>query len=563
MEQEQESELAPTMRSANARKLDQLYGEFFPRIIKLSDEDARLEEDCRNSLYYFLQTFWPVVEGTPFIGGWHLQAEGEHLEAVLRKDIKDLIINVPPRTGKSSLCSVMYPAWVWINNPRYKFICASYSEKFAGRDSMKCRMLIESPLFKRLWGDKFHIRRDVRNILKFQNNLNGFREAASIGGSNTGGGAEFLICDDPNSMADMYSHARRETVSNWFTGIMPTRFTLITERRRIIVQQRGHVEDLTGEILSRDDPEWVYLYLPLEFETKRRCVTIPLPSTGKSKWVDPRKKEGELLWEEGLPRKEIDRLKKYDFNNQEYLIAGQLQQRPAVEGGGMLKGDWFQRWTEPDKPDFVFILQSWDTAMVGDETASYSVGTTWGVFNDDTMVPNLMLLSMFHGQLNYPDLRKMMARCARNYHDTDFKDPYPATMKEPVDMVLIEEKSTGQLLVRDLFVTEIPVNRFNPTKYGDKRGRCMIASQFIENGRVWLPTKGPKHKQLTGFAQKLYDAAVVFPNPSHGSTSSDIIDSMSQALIRLRDDGWLMNKTDIPTRRDTHKSHKVQPYYAD
>jgi phage terminase large subunit-like protein len=86
----------------------------------------------------------------------------------------------------------------------------------------------------------------------------------------------------------------------------------------------------------------------------------------------------------------------------------------------------------------------------------------------------------------------------------------------------------------------IPVMRFDPGKHGDKVGRCRIASQLIENGLVWLPTEYPKHEFYTADSEMFIDAAVTFPN----AESNDIIDSMSQAFIRLTSTGWLLNKED-------------------
>ena len=69
------------------------------------------------SLYEFLKQAWPIIEGkTPFIDNWHLKVVAEHLEACYRREIKNLLINVPPRTSKTSLISIAFPAWVWLKN---------------------------------------------------------------------------------------------------------------------------------------------------------------------------------------------------------------------------------------------------------------------------------------------------------------------------------------------------------------------------------------------------------------------------------------------------------------
>jgi len=530
------------------------------QLVPLTEEELQVKEECEQSLYTFFTYAWEQIEGVSFVGGWHLEALCEHLEALYRRDICDLLINVPPRTGKSSLISVAYPAWVWTQHPEYRFLCPSYALDLAQRDSMKCRRLIESEWYQRLWGTKFKLRRDVKNLKKFENDKWGFRAATSVDSANTGSGGEFLLCDDPNNMKDIYSAASRLNVINWWKGIMSTRFGSLLDRRRLVVQQRGHTGDLSGYILSLGS-DWTHLCMPMEFEMARRAKTVVLPSCNGKEWIDPRSKEGELLWPEQFPRHALEKLKRDDFNGQASLIAGQLQQRPSPDGGGRIKEHWFKHWTQEQMPRFKHILLSWDTAMIGTPDSSYSSATTWGVFHDEYGIPNLMLLSVFYDQLDYPDLRKMVKRMAVNYQDVKFNDPMPERMRRPVDLLLIEEKSTGHLLLRDFGLTGIPIMKFNPSRYGDKIGRCLQVSHFIENGRVWLPTKGPHHKYLTDFSEFFLECASLFPNPSPRSTSSDTMDSMSQAFIRLRDAGWLTMKEETPERRDSYKEHSIEPYY--
>jgi len=95
--------------------------------------------------------------------------------------------------------------------------------------------------------------------------------------------------------------------------------------------------------------------------------------------------------------------------------------------------------------------------------------------------------------------------------------------------------------------------RFNPTKYGDKEARCRIVSHLMENGLVWLPTQRPKCEYYTKEAQIFLEAAELFPN----AESNDVIDSMSQAFIRLKNSGWIYNKEDPqPVQQDPWKSDR-------
>ena len=140
---------------------------------------------------------------------------------------------------------------------------------------------------------------------------------------------------------------------------------MMNQFRRLVVQQRTHEKDVTGNILAKMILVGYILCLPMEFEKSRQCITIPLRSTNGKPWKDPRKKEGELLWPQGVDRKSLELFKTKDFHNDSYRIAGQLQQRPSPAGGGILKEEWFKSWKQRDLPEFEYILQSWDTALTG------------------------------------------------------------------------------------------------------------------------------------------------------------------------------------------------------
>src|SRR6516162_5165427 len=93
-------------------------------------------ERCRRRLRTFIEVAWPIVEPLPFVPGWHIDAIAEHLEAVTRGEIRNLLITMPPRHGKSMIVSVLWPAWEWASHPGRRFLYASYAESLAIRDSL-------------------------------------------------------------------------------------------------------------------------------------------------------------------------------------------------------------------------------------------------------------------------------------------------------------------------------------------------------------------------------------------------------------------------------------------
>lgn len=237
--------------------------------------------EAESSLYNFLKQGWSIIEGkTPFIDGWHIQAISEHLEACYKRQIKNLLINIPPRTGKTNLISVAFPAWVWLHNPEEKFMYASYASSLTIEHSLKCRRLIESDWYQKNWGDLYQLSKDQNAKSFFSNNKTGYRIATSVGGTSTGKGGSILIVDDGNSAADGVSDAKREGANNWWDQVWSTRLNTPKKDIRIVVQQRIHEKDMSGHIMANDDgSEWVKLILPMEFEEKRRSRTIVLPSS--------------------------------------------------------------------------------------------------------------------------------------------------------------------------------------------------------------------------------------------------------------------------------------------
>ena len=118
-------------------------------------------ELATRSFREFVRQAWRIIEPhTPFVPGWHIDAIVDHLEAVTHGQIRNLLINVPPRHMKSLLVSVLWPAWEWIQHPERRWLYSSYAASLSIRDSVKCRMLIESPWYQERWADRFALTGD-------------------------------------------------------------------------------------------------------------------------------------------------------------------------------------------------------------------------------------------------------------------------------------------------------------------------------------------------------------------------------------------------------------------
>lgn len=499
-----------------------------PIIERYTEYIDRLKAE--ESLYEFVKQAWPYVEGKrPYIDGWHMQALCEHLEALNAGQILRLLVNMPPRCSKSLVMCVFFPAWVFIRHPDTRFLCGAHSYNLAARDSGRCRRLIMSEWYQARWGERYYVVKGADNKRKFENNHGGYRECTSVDSRTTGQEGDILILDDPNNAKDAASDLIRNNVNEFFSAGWSTRLANPTTSRMLVGQQRTDVDDVSGHVLKNDEyGEWLHLKLPMEYESETPCKTISLPSSEGKIWKDPRKKEGELLWPNFIGEKQLRSIKRALIN--EYKIAGQLQQRPAPAEGGLLKKSYFQWWKHP-LPKFIQIIQSWDTALSAEETKdnSYSACTTWGLFKDDNDVLNLILLNMWLGRVEYPDLRRLAIRFSNDYRDDGSKD-YKADELHKPHFVLVEQKASGYSLIHDFKRAGIYALKFDPKKHGgDKITRVKLSSPIIESGRVWLPTKGPDHTTLKDYARKFLELASIFP----AKESRDVVDTMSQVLLRL------------------------------
>lgn len=499
----------------------------------LEDVEKELLERraAARSLHEFVKQAWPQVEGgRPFVDGKHIQAICEHLEAVFRGEIKRLLINMPPRCCKSSILSVMLPAWWWIHKPEEQFLYVSYALNLSMDHSVKCRRVIESPWYQSRFGNIFQLAGDQSTKIRFDNTKLGYRIATSVDGTLTGTGGSCLLFDDPNSASDT-SDTMLENAVNWFTQVFSTRLNNPKDGKIIGVQQRIAERDISGHILAHERDDWLHLCLPMEFEPDRRSTTVPLPSTNGKPWTDFRTKAGELLWPEHMDAKAVARLKR--ALQSEYAVAGQLQQRPAPAEGGIIKRAWFKLWPASKPfPVFEYVLQSYDTAFTDDTVNDKSAGQTWGIFKEEGRWCGL-LLDCWAEHLNYNDLKKKVVEDA----DSMWSDPPKA-----VDLIVIEDKASGILLRRDLQQAGLPIKPFNPGAH-DKEQRMHVVSYLPANGLLYLPESDKEERKglVRTWVQPFLDEVCMFPN----SRFKDQADCFSQAMIILKDMRMLSNKVEI------------------
>jgi predicted phage terminase large subunit-like protein len=329
----------------------------------LEEVKAELARRSKDDLSLFIRQAWPLVETRPLVPGWHIDAISEHLVAVSRRQIKRLIINIPPRHMKSYQASVLWPCWEWTSRPGTQFLFASYGAHLSIRDNTRARRIIESQWYQK----HFDVRLtgDQNQKIRYDNTSGGYRIATSVGGALTGEGGDIIVIDDPINADDARSETKRESVLLWFDETMRSRLNDPREGAFVVIMQRLHENDLTGHLLA-SDTGWDHLCLPARYEADH-----PTPVRSSIGFADPRAMDGELLWPERFGDEELAGIAQPGS----YAEAGQLQQRPAPREGGLFKRDAFKIIDAP--LPCKNIVRRWDLAATegdGDWTVGVKMG---------------------------------------------------------------------------------------------------------------------------------------------------------------------------------------------
>jgi predicted phage terminase large subunit-like protein len=393
--------------------------------------------------------------------GWALDAICLHLEAVTDGNIKRLLMNVPPGSMKSLLTGVIWPAWEWgpKGKPGNRFVGTAHEEGLAIRDSRRCRDLIKSEWYQSLWPTT--LRSDLDGKREFGNDKQGVRQARSFT-SMTGVRGDRIILDDPISADSANSDAKLEEARLTFTETLPTRVNS-NESAIVVIMQRLNERDTSGVILDMGLP-YVHLYIPMRYDPTHHCTT----SIG---WTDPRTVEGELMFPERFSEEDVAAL---ELTLGSYGTAGQLQQRPAPRGGGIIKESWYQYYTA--LPDLEWLNIYADTAQKAGQEHDYSVFELWG----RSTIGQAVFVDIVRGKWEAPDLL-VQARA--------FWLKHRAVYGSKLRAMKVEDKSSGTGLVQTLRregVAVLPIPRSK-----DKIARGHDAAPFIESGNVLLNRDAP------------------------------------------------------------------------
>ena len=437
----------------------------------LTKEQKVLKVKCESDLLFFTRYIYKENHRRNFIVAPHFVIIANALEKVAKGQTKRLIINIPPRYGKTELAVKCFIAWSLAKNPASKFIHLSYSDDLALDNSSQTKEYIESEAFQSLW--QMELKKDAQGKKKWFNKDGGGVYATASGGAITGFGAgvaeskEFsgaIIIDDPLKPDDANSDAKRSSVNERYNSTIRSR---VNDRETpiIVIMQRLHEDDLSGFLLSGGSgEEWEHLCLPALNENN------------------------EPLWDDKHSFEELEQIRQAN----RYNFAGQYMQQPAPEEGGEWRKEWFRILDKSEIPlqslKWELIIDGAYTKDTKNDPSGFQIGAKWN--------NNYVILSSIDKYLEMPELIKFIPN-------------HIEASGVKVSLTLVEPKASGKSIVQILRteakinIAEIKTKFVNSSKIENARS----CSSYIEGGRVIL-VKGSWND---AFLQQI----ATFPNGKH------------------------------------------------
>lgn len=413
----------------------------------------------------------------------------ETLQELTEGDVRRQIINLPPRTLKSFICSICFPAWLLGLDPSTKIIVISHDKNLVNSLTYRCRQIIESKWYQEAFPGT-SLQSDFSKVDHFKTTAGGGVLAASVGSGLTGHGGDWIILDDPIDARDAYSPVERENVNSVFDIKIASRLDNRSEGKILIVMQRLHPDDLCGHL--QDRPTFRHLIVPLVAETEM------VYRAGKFEWQRP---VGDILDPLSYSANEVEVLRK---ELPAHVFQAQYQQAPILLDSGIVKADWFGRYD--NIPTIAHqVVFSCDFGQTTGETSSYScvlVIRTDGV--------NHYLVHVLRKRAAFAELQRDLLRLSGLHRPSN---------------ILIENAALGTAMISALREQSLPICAIpRPTK--GKIERLEAVLHLLSGGNVLLPAAGTWLSDFLG-------EVCSFPTAPH----DDQVDALSQYLSWIEDPG--------------------------
>ena len=478
-------------------------------------------KDAENSFLGFVKIVEPTFTLAPFqldlIDKLDKLEKGE-LVNDKGEQARNLLVTMPPRHAKSTFSTVLFPAYFMAKNPTRYILSCSYNAMLAQDFGRQVRDRSSSVEVQQAFPD-FKMASDSRAADVWRTELGGAYFGVGIGGTTTGRPANLLIVDDPvKSREDAESATQRNKIWDFYTAALSTRLQpdgLGQAPSQIVILTRWHPDDLAGRLMRTADWKeglWMHLDYPaIKKEGGKKVSRRLLPTdhpmyldSGELSKISPAKRtvseENEIaLWPERFPLEELkrrERLNPRDF-------ASLYQQKPYIEGGNILKSEWWKYYPEDLNPNtFQTLIIAADTAFKKTESADYSVAIVAGLTQDG----DIYIVDVHRGRWDYPELRQRLISINSTWRGRGLRALY------------VEDKASGQSILQDLRrESGIAVVPYKVAT--DKVSRVNSITPMIQGGRVFLPEKAP---WLDSFVEE----CVAFPSGKH----DDQVDSLSMCI---------------------------------
>lgn len=446
-----------------------------------------------------------------YIVGPHHYKLAKIFEDITNGKKKRVIVNIAPRHGKSELISYLAPAWFLGKYPEKKVIMSSHTADLAINFGRRVRNLVGSTLYKDVFSN-VELQADSKSASRWGTNAGGEYFAIGVGGALAGRGADLCIVDDPHSEQEAKQMRPEvfEPVWEWFQSGPLQR--LMPGGSIIIVATRWSKADLCGRIIDHmtrndDAAQWEVVEFP--------AIINEQP-----------------LWPEFWSLEEL-LAKKADMDPRYWQA--QYMQNPTSEEGALIKEEWWQIWEEESPPQCDFLIMSLDAAQEANNRADFNALLTWGVFfNEETKQKNIILLNAVNERLEFPELKEMVL--------AEYNEWKP-------DSFIVEKKSNGAALYQEMRRMGIPVADYTPSKGQDKISRVNSVTDLFKSGIVWAPDRR--------WAREVIQQCQDFPS----GRNDDMVDSMTLALMRFRQGGFVRLASDEAEPQQWFKSYRQGGYY--
>lgn len=511
--------------------LGQELAKLSPHLEKLPPEHARairvalgvIQDDvarssARADFLAFVKAVWP-----PFIEGHHHKVMADAFQRVAAGKLKRLIINMPPRMGKSQLSSWLLPAWFIGKFPDRKLIQATHTAELSVNFGRKVRNLIADKSFKDIFPG-VELSADSKAAGRWETNKGGEAFYIGTGGAVTGRGADLLVIDDAiagDQLGQEPLPADFERAYDWFSS--GPRQRLQPGGAIIVVATLWGEADLCGRILKAAKTR----------EGSDKWEVIKFPALNE---------QDESTWPEFWPTAEFHALR---AELPPHKWAAQYQQEPISRGAAIIKKEWIQWWDSEDPPQesqLDYKIMSVDPAHTKSDRADFSAITVWGVFSTGTPEEgsgkpkqNLILLDVLNERVEFPELKAKSLEIYRYWQP---------------DISIIEAKASGLPLAQELRAIGIPLRTYTPSRGQDKFARVNSISDIFASGLVWLPRKR--------WAEELADQLQAFPAGAH----DDLVDATTMAMMYFRQSSFVRLPSDWEDPEDKKRlRYKAPEYY--